>query len=147
MRRSSLLSILLLIGITTSLATEPNSTFTLEVEAQGAQPKVGQAIFSLFDSKESFLKEPAVSRIQQINERGTVIFRIEGLKVGKYAVSVVYDEDSNGELNTGFLGIPKEKVGMSNNAKGRFGPPSFKDSAFELTKDTRLVITLGKAKD
>jgi len=43
-------------------------------------------------------------------------------RVGKYAVSVFHDENSNGKLDTNFLGIPREGVGASNNAKGHFGP-------------------------
>jgi uncharacterized protein (DUF2141 family) len=57
-----------------------------------------------------------------INDEGEVRFTFTDLKAGTYSVSIVYDEDSNGKLNTGFLGIPSELVGFSNNAKGTFGP-------------------------
>ena len=38
----------------------------------------------------------------------------------------------NEKLDTNFFGIPKEQFGFSNNAKGRFGPPSFESASFEL---------------
>ncbi len=133
-------------GLVTSRATDSDSIYTLVVEARGAQPEVGQALFALFDSKKSFLREPHITRKQPISGNGTAKFQVEGLAAGSYAVSVVYDKDSNGKLNTGFLGIPKEKVGVSNNPKARLGPPKFKDAVFELTKDTRLEIILGDAK-
>ena len=36
-------------------------------------------------------------------------------------------------LDTGFLGIPTEDYGFSNDAKGTFGPASFDDSKFEMS--------------
>jgi len=59
-----------------------------------------------------------------------------------YSVSVYYDLDENGELNTGFLGIPSEPVGFSNNAKGSFGPPSFEDTKFKPSKNQTIEIRL-----
>lgn len=35
---------------------------------------------------------------------------------GTYAVKLHIDENENGELDTNFLGIPKEQYGISNNA-------------------------------
>ena len=36
-------------------------------------------------------------------------------------------------MDRNFLGIPKEGVGASNDAKGHFGPPKFDAAAFEYT--------------
>jgi uncharacterized protein (DUF2141 family) len=52
---------------------------------------------------------------------------------GEYAVAVYADINGNNKLDSNFLGIPKEPIGMSRNAKGRFGPPSFADAAFKIT--------------
>ena len=44
-------------------------------------------------------------------------------------------------LNANLLGIPKEGVGASNDAKAHFGPPKFKDARFLLEgKSETLVI-------
>ena len=45
---------------------------------------------------------------------------------GTYAVAVHHDEDGDGEMDTGLFGIPSEPHGFSNNARGRFGPPSWR---------------------
>ena len=42
-------------------------------------------------------------------------------------------ENSNGKLDTSFMGIPHEGVGASNNAKGHFGPPKFDAAAFHFS--------------
>jgi uncharacterized protein (DUF2141 family) len=119
----------------------------LQVQVQGAQPSVGQIILSLFDSPENYLSEPIVELIQRVDENGGAAFVLENLPVATYAISAVYDEDSDGELDTGFLGIPTEKVGMSNNAKSTFGPPSFEKAAFHLSESATISINLGNAKD
>lgn len=49
---------------------------------------------------------------------------------GRYSMAAFHDENDNGKLDTNWLGIPKEGLGSSNNAKGRLGPPSWKDASF-----------------
>jgi uncharacterized protein (DUF2141 family) len=54
------------------------------------------------------------------------------MKAGAYAIAVVHDADENGELNTSFVGRPKEWWGVSNNAPAhRFGPPKFEEAKFQ----------------
>lgn len=68
---------------------------------------------------------------------------ISGIPAGEYAVAVYADLNGNGELDSNFIGIPREPVGISNNAKGRFGPPKFADAAFRVGDGmTRQAITL-----
>ena len=55
-------------------------------------------------------------------------------------MSSFYDKNGNGKLDTNFLGIPKEPTAMSNNAKGSFGPPKFKDAKFTLTANTTIQV-------
>lgn len=46
---------------------------------------------------------------------------------GDYALLVWHDANGNGELDTNFIGIPKEAVGASNNPAAR---PTFANSRF-----------------
>jgi uncharacterized protein (DUF2141 family) len=61
---------------------------------------------------------------------------------GTYAVGVFHDVDGNEALSKNFLGIPKEPFGFSNNVRGRFGPPSFMEASFSLTRDLAITIAL-----
>ena len=61
---------------------------------------------------------------------------------GTYAIGVFHDVDGNGALSKSFLGIPKEPFGFSNNVRGRFGPPSFMEASFSLTRDLAITIAL-----
>ena len=131
-----------LLMITTAMAQESDHTLTVLVF--GAEPNEGMALFALFDSKKTYLKTPKLSLEKPIDGDGRAKFIVDGLTTGTYAVSVVHDKDNSGELNTGFLGIPSEPVGISNNPTSRFGPPSFKKARFELDKSKTIEISLRK---
>ena len=53
-------------------------------------------------------------------------------KIGLVVPSIA-DENSNGKMDTNSMGIPREGVGASNNAKGNFGPPKFDAAAFQYS--------------
>lgn len=69
-------------------------------------------------------------------------FSKAGVAEGTYAVTIYQDANSNGELDTNFFGIPKERYGFSNNPSSRFGPPGFKKCLFEVRSDTVIQIRL-----
>ena len=50
---------------------------------------------------------------------------------GRYAISLIHDENSNGRLDTA-LAIPREGYGFSRDAPVRMGPPRFDKAAFDL---------------
>lgn len=51
---------------------------------------------------------------------------------GQHAIKVFHDVNANGLLDTNKLGIPNEPYGFGNDARGRFGPPSFEDAAVTI---------------
>ncbi len=67
--------------------------------------------------------------------------RLEDIPQGTYGIALIHDENENYELDTNFLGMPKEGYGFSNNARGRFGPPDFSDTIFTLDKES-LVLNI-----
>jgi len=119
----------------------------LAVNVTGAKSNTGNAVLAVFTSANNYLKQPVVSKTKPINEQGEAVFRLGTLSEGRYAISVYYDEDSNGELKTGLFGIPTELVGFYNNVKGIFGPPSYKKASFMHSKATEINIRLGNAKE
>lgn len=50
---------------------------------------------------------------------------------GRYAVSLIHDENGNGKLDTRLM-IPREGYGFSRDAAVRMGPPSFRSAAFDV---------------
>lgn len=62
--------------------------------------------------------------------KATCVF--EGLAAGTYAVAVLQDLNDSNSLDKNRLGIPKEPLGFSNNAKIRFRAPTFDEAKFEF---------------
>lgn len=119
---------------------------TLEVIVKGYPNKNGSITVGVFNNKEAFLKDAFREGNVKIENESRVTLIFENLPYGNYSASVYHDENDNGDMDTNFLGIPKEVYGFSNNAKGMFGPPSFKDCLFEVNQSlTRITINLGKA--
>ena len=122
-------------------------TATLNVYIEGCTSQKGKVYLSLFTSETNYLKTPVLTVSKEVGKAGKAVLQLQDLEKKTYAVSVFYDENNNGELDTGFLGIPKEKVGFSNNAKGSFGPPKYNEVAFPFLETQDIFIYLGKAKD
>jgi len=107
----------------------------IHVNVTGLRNEKGQIVCSLFSSAADFPKkmEKAIAQVKAKISRGAAACEFSGIASGTYAVSVFHDQNSNGKLDSNFLGIPREGVGASNDAKGRFGPPKFAAAAFQFS--------------
>ena len=106
---------------------------TVIVRITGFNSDEGDCWFALDSSKEIYESEDSVfigKILPIINNE--VYLTIDSLKYGSYAIKVFHDENSNGELNSNFLGIPTEDYGFSNDASGWFGPPRWEKAKFLL---------------
>jgi uncharacterized protein (DUF2141 family) len=114
--------------------TQPTPANLIHVEIAGLRNDKGQVLCALFSSPPGFPKDSdkAVARARSGISQGHAFCDFPVTAAGTYAVSVFHDENSNGKLDTGPLGIPREGVGASNNAKGHFGPPKFDAAAFRF---------------
>lgn len=62
---------------------------------------------------------------------------------GTYAIAVIHDENTNGKLDTSWLGIPTEGYGFSRGATRPLGVPSFSAASFPYDGRTLdLTVTL-----
>lgn len=109
----------------------------LTFKITGMEVAQGQILISIFNSENSFMKEALKSTVKKVSSTDqpvTIVF--DNLPPGTYAMSTFHDENNNGELDSNFMGIPKEPYGFSNNARGSFGPPSFEDCKFEVNTNS-----------
>jgi len=113
---------------------------SLSIEFEGLKSDNGKLFIALYNVEADFLKKEIKGlQVDIIDGKAKVSF--DNLEKGVYAISSFHDKNNNGKMDTNFLGIPKEPVACSNNAKGSFGPPKFKDAKFEILKDkTELKI-------
>jgi len=114
-----------------TITTVAQNEYKLTIEFEEIAFEKGKLFVALYNTEDSFLKKPIQGTIVEVNNgKATAVFN--NIKSGIYAVSSFYDKNNNKKLDTNFMGIPKEPTAMSNNAKGNFGPPKFKDAKFTV---------------
>ncbi len=120
--------ILSLILLSIGLTSHAQNTGTLFVEIELCRNDDGVVAVALFDQKEGFPGKED-NMVQAANAKitnGKTVVEFNNLVFSEYAISAFNDENSNNETETNWIGIPKEGVGASNNAKGRMGHRSMK---------------------
>jgi len=128
------------------LTGAPVRAAELEIVVRGSGLETGVISISLFLDQSSYLKKPLSELRLPAGDGNQVTGIFRNLTAGVYAVTVIHDRNSNGELDTNFFGIPTESYGFSNNATAMFGPPSFSEVSIKIGKRSMShIIVLGKA--
>ena len=128
-------------GVAPIRADEVASPNVIKVVVVGLHSDEGMVGCSLFSSADGFPGVPAKATklaTAKIENRQAVC-NFSGVTPGDYGVSVFQDENSNGKLDSNFLGIPKEGVGASNDAPAKFGPPKFDDARFNYQSGLKTL--------
>jgi len=114
-----------------SYPEKENEISNFELVIYGLKDVKGEVRIAMFNSEEKYgdKEEPLHAVVLEVKS-DTVVWDEAELLFGEYAIAVYHDKNVNGKLDSNFLGIPKEAYGFSNNARGRFGPASWKDAHF-----------------
>lgn len=133
-------AIALALGAGAPLAAQQSATVSLAVtDLRSAQ---GQIIVCLFATRDRF---PTCRQGDGVPRH---VFPVTGAAMrvavplprpGRYAVTVVHDEDRNGRLRQNFIGMPTEGVGVSNNPGGM---PRFVPSQVDLAAGSTLSVRM-----
>ncbi len=113
------------------LSQAAHAQSVLDVTVTGIRSAKGTVLVAVCDTA-TFLQETCRYKGRAPAAVGSVVVRIAGVPPGVYAAQAYADENDNGKIDRNFFGIPTEGLGFSNDAKMRFGPPSFADAAFTL---------------
>jgi uncharacterized protein (DUF2141 family) len=113
----------------------------LEIQVNQAKSDKGMIRVLIFSKENGFPDQPekAFKSLSVPPKNKAALFSVTELPVGKYAVSVIHDEDGDGKLNTNAVGYPTEKFGFSNNPKIYFSAPTFDKAAFEFRSEKRRI--------
>ena len=115
----------------------------LIVEVEGVRSSDGNISIAVYNKADGFLKfENALLSDSTKASQGKTELLIPSLPNGEYALAVFHDENGNDELDTNWLGIPREPIGFSKGHMKTFGPPSFKECAFKVASDKAIKISL-----
>ncbi len=118
----------------------------IHVKILDIRNSTGAVACALFEAPEGFPAEYLrfATNIMMIKIRDTQA-RCDFLDIppGTYALAVIHDENMDGELESNWIGIPREGYGFSNDAKASMGPPSFEAASFPYDgQNLELTISL-----
>jgi uncharacterized protein (DUF2141 family) len=111
------------------------SQYRLEIEITDFRNNKGALMLQLFDQNQTI-----VAQEKGVIQDKKCIVTFDGIKSGKYGIRFYHDENLSGQMETNLFGKPVEGYGFSNNARGKFGPPSFEKWLFELTSDKKITL-------
>lgn len=123
--------------LTTSISAQNEVT----VVVPNVKQIEGTMMVCLVKEKSDYLKD--CYKGESIKVKGTeTIATFKDVPTGDYAVTLFHDKNSDGKLNTNFIGIPKEPYGFSNNPMAMFGPPSYEKCLFKVDSNKTISIKL-----
>ena len=122
-------------------ASTPDSS-VLYADVMDLRNDHGAVYCELFRSADGFPKKAnrAFARVKVEIKEKSAVCEFQNLPFGTYAVAAFHDENGNGRLDKNFLGIPKEGIGVSNDAMGRFGSPSFDGAKFVVNNEEKRIV-------
>lgn len=121
------------------------STATVTVDVSGFENTDGTFSIAIFKEGNGFPRDHTQAWQRKLVKasNGKVDVQFTGTPQGEYAIAVFHDENNSGKVETNFIGMPKEGVGISNNIIHQVPPPpSFKRALFKVTGDTSIDIKL-----
>ena len=120
---------------------EAKETVSVTLNVEGILNRNGAVSINVFNSESSYLKQSFKSMKVDLSEHEGTAFIVDGLPKGEYAISVLHDENKNGELDFGGMG-PIEGYGFSNNPDASFGPAPYTKAKLSIEEDTVLTVAL-----
>lgn len=116
----------LLLGLAGEAVAEPA---VVSFEFAPLRSDRGQVVCRLYAVAEAWMKVPWRDASVAVRA-GRATCSFAEVPPGTYAMSAFHDENGNKKLDTNLLGMPKEGVCASNQAKGVMGPPKWKAASF-----------------
>lgn len=118
-------------------------THFLTVNVDELRNSEGVVVFLLYNKEGSIPDKKQTKYYQKLTgtiTEGSSSITFENIPKGKYAISIIHDENKNGEIDKSFI-LPTEGIGFSKyqsiNFKNR---PNFSKASFDLNTDLRINI-------
>lgn len=118
-----------------------NATIILNVvginKAQGGELSAGiftKANFPVIGKEVREIKAKVTDSVMQI------VFK--DIPPGEYGMAVYQDLDNDKKLKTNMIGMPKEPIGFSNDARIVMGPPSFKQAGVKVEANKTIMLKI-----
>jgi uncharacterized protein (DUF2141 family) len=134
-------------GSHTPVVTEEacNGMGRIIIQIDNLKNETGSILISLYNNPDGYPEDWELSYLYQVisAERFSGEIQLCNIPFGSYAFAIIHDENNNFKLDRNLFGIPREGYAFSNNVRGRFGPPGFESTLFELNEsEIKQRITL-----
>ena len=122
----------------------PLATLAADLSLNVADGPAAEATLyvALYNDAASYADSKAVASQTAPMQGGKARLVFTGLAPGRYALRAFADENGNGKLDTNLIGMPTERYGFSNDAKGNRAAPAFEAAAISVEADLQTVIHL-----
>ena len=105
------------------------------VEFKGMKTVAGKLYVAVVDANNKEIRAEIVDVTAK-----TVKLELGVIEVEAIGIRVYHDANSNGKMDTGFMGIPTEAYGFSKDARGTFGPPELSEYLVSLKEGNNLLV-------
>lgn len=124
------------------LVAAPLRAAIVEVAVTGIAEARGHIRVELC-TQDTFLTQSCPYQGEAPAKIGATVVRIASVAPGEYAAQAFHDETDQGVVHQNLLGIPRERIGFSNDAPLRIRGPRFRDAAFVVGEEVaRITLRL-----
>ncbi|MEM6348137.1 MAG: DUF2141 domain-containing protein [Bacteroidota bacterium] len=131
--KTTFLAILLCLGLSSAPPVQ-KAQKNISITVHHIRSEKGMIRIGVYDRADTFNKEPVSTHAFPKTgiQNGELQCQFK-LGPGKYAFSLLDDENGDNEMNYNFVGIPTEGFGFSRDAKIQLmSPPDFEDCALQV---------------
>jgi uncharacterized protein (DUF2141 family) len=116
----------------------------LTVTVKDLRNRKGRLIFGVFKSADGYPNVEAKSVYWELKDAdASAVTFTTHLPTGRYAASVLHDENRSGDMDRNIAGIPTEGYGVTNNPKPALRAATFREATFNLPPEGKaLTISL-----
>lgn len=113
----------------------------ITVKVQGLVNVKGKLMIKVFNSPEGFPREDKKAfKIFSFDIRDSKFQVVLNLPAGEYALAINHDVNGNGKVDTNFLSVPNEPLGMSNYPKPAI--PNYEKAKFTVKTNAKISLTI-----
>ena len=135
----------LVIVLLFTFSIQKQETCSLTIDVSELRNSEGTVQFALYNREDAFPDEHYKKYFKKltgkiVNGASTVTFK--NLPEGKYAVSILHDENNDGKIKKGII-FPKEGIGFSNfQSIGISNRPTFSKASFSVLSDKKIKVNI-----
>jgi uncharacterized protein (DUF2141 family) len=126
------------------LALHATASNGIRVVVKGLNSDQGRVGCGLFKGPDGFPRDRGkeFAGMWTPIRHGVAVCTFKGIPPATYAVTVLDDDNMDGKMDFGHLGIPKKGYGFSNHAHATLSPPSFDAASIKYNGQGGLTIPI-----